>query len=591
MFDHFMSTSALAFTLIAGLVTLLVTFFAKLYHARMLVIRLQQRGLPVAPEHSFLFGHLLYFNKFIERLPIGAHHHYPAAIIAREVFPHTGAYYLDLWPFGDLFITIFSPQITTEITQTNTPLTCERPSIIRQWFKTITGGPTIFDMGEEEWRPWRAIFNKGFQGDHIMSFVPAMVQETMVYAETLSKAAAKGEICFLDPITLRFTIDMIGRTILNINLGAQKGHNVLADSMLSQIHWHNTGAGVVGHFGHLHPVRRFMQWRNSRRMDLFIGEELDKRYEEYKEKNQQQASSNQKKTKSIMDLVFQAYLSSTQSSSQKNFQAPLKLDPTFRTTAIRHFRLFLFSGHDSMSSALVYTFHLLSRNPHVLSRLRAEHDRVLGPDANLAPALLSQNPHLVNSLPYTLAVIKESLRLFPPAGTTRAGKPGITIRDETGNLLPTDNATLWVLHNELHTSPKYWPRANEFLPERWLSDDTDRENLGLLQVERGNGNYPPVPPTSNWRAFEQGPRNCIAQGLVLVELRVILAILVRRFDIQGAYDEWDSLNDGKGKGKKSGIRTVDGERAYQVAKGAAHPVDGFPCWVYCASLAENQKGE
>ncbi|KAM7213905.1 Cytochrome P450 [Rhypophila decipiens] len=590
MFDHSMSTSALGFTLIAGLVTLLVTFFAKLYHARMLVIKLQQRGLPVAPEHSFLFGHLLYFNKFIARFPSGAHHHYPAAIIAREVFPHSGAYYLDLWPFGDLFITIFSPQITTEITQTNTPLTCERPSIIRQWFETITGGPTIFDMGEEEWRPWRAIFNKGFQGDHIMSFVPAMVEETMVYAETLSRAAAKGEICFLDPITLRFTIDMIGRTILNIDLGAQKGYNVLADSMLSQIQWHNTGAGVVGHFGHLNPVRRFMQWRNSRRMDIFIGEELDKRYEEYNENHQQASpskSANQKKTKSIMDLVFQAYLSSTtQSSSSQTFQAPVKkLDPTFRTTAIRHFRLFLFSGHDSMSSALVYTFHLLSRNPQALSRLRAEHDRVLGP-VHLAPALLSQNPHLVNSLLYTLAVIKESLRLFPPAGTTRAGKPDVNIRDETGNLLPTDNTTLWVLHNELHTSPKYWPRADEFLSERWLSD-IDRENLGLLQVERGN--YPPIPPTANWRAFEQGPRNCIAQGLVLVELRMILAILVRRFDIKGAYDEWDSLNEGKGKGKKSGIKTVDGERAYQVAKGAAHPADGFPCRVYCASLFE--KGE
>ncbi|KAM7203984.1 Cytochrome P450 [Rhypophila sp. PSN 637] len=449
---------------------------------------------------------------------------------------------------------------------------------MRHFCKPITGGPTIFDLGEEEWKPWRAIFSKGFQGDHIMSLVPAIIQETLVYADTLNNIATKGEICLLDPITLRFTIDIIGKTILNSNLGAQKGYNVLADSMLSQIQWHNTGAGVVGHFGHLHPVRRFIQWRNSRRMDHFIGAELDKRYEEYKTNEAQQSltlsKSSSHKFKSVMDLVIQAYLhTSSQTLSSK-------LDPTFRATAIRQMRLFLFVGHDSTASALVYTFHLLSRHPQVLSRLRAEHDRVLGP-VDLTPNLLSQNPHLVNNLPYTLAVIKESLRLFPPAAAVRAGKPGANITDDAGNTLPTDNMTLWVLHNELHASPKYWPCADEFIPDRWLSD-TDRDKLGLQE----RGNYPPVPPTANWRAFEQGPRNCIAQGLVLVELRVILAILVRRFDIKGAYDEWDSLNEGKGKGKKSGIKTVDGERAYQVAKGAAHPVDGFPCRVYCASLSE-----
>ncbi|KAK4225250.1 hypothetical protein QBC38DRAFT_457455 [Podospora fimiseda] len=53
-----------------------------------------------------------------------------------------------------------------------------------------------------------------------MALVPGMVEETKVYAETLRKLAEKGEIIKLDPIILRFTIYMIGKTILNTSLNA-----------------------------------------------------------------------------------------------------------------------------------------------------------------------------------------------------------------------------------------------------------------------------------------------------------------------------------------------------------------------------------
>lgn len=80
--------------------------------------------------------------------------------------------------------------------------------------KPIAGGTTIFDLDEPEWKAWRSIFNKGFQGDRIMALVPSMVEETMTYVKTLRGYADRKEICYLDPVTLRFMIDMIGRTVL-----------------------------------------------------------------------------------------------------------------------------------------------------------------------------------------------------------------------------------------------------------------------------------------------------------------------------------------------------------------------------------------
>jgi cytochrome P450 len=195
-----------------------------------------------------------------------------------------------------------------------------------------------------------------------------------------------------------------------------------------------------------------------------------------------------------------------------------------------------------------------------LEKLREEHDKVLGRDPSTVASQLAQNPRLVNDLPYTLAVIKEVLRLFPPAGTTRAGKPGVSVTDDAGNSLPTDDAILWILHVEMHHSPSYWVRPDEFLPERWL-------------VPSGHELHP---QPGAWRPFELGPRNCIGQALVLIEFRVILACLVQEFDIAPAYDELDE------RLPRKGLKLLRGERAYQIEKGAAHPVDGYPCRVKCA---------
>ena len=316
--------------------------------------------------------------------------------------------------------------------------------------------------------------------------------------------------------------------------------------MLSQIRWHqpNAEANPLGHFNF---VRWIVEWWNGRQMDKYIGSELDQRFSEYK------TDTSDKRQKSIIDLVLQAYIA--QSSDSK----PERLDPDFRTFAIRQIRLFVFLGHDSTSSTICYALHCLSQNPDALSRMRSEHTQVLGEDASNAPTLLEENPKLLNDLHFTTAVIKEVLRLFPPAGSSRQGKSGASLHDDTGTICPTDDVImLWTIHVELHRSPKYWKRPDEFLPERWL-------------VEPAHELFP---MKDAWRAFEHGPRNCLAQGIVETELKIILACLVREFDFRPAYDEWDRLHPGKG------IKTYRGERAYQMEEAAAHPVEHYPCRVF-----------
>ncbi|KAL8943447.1 MAG: hypothetical protein Q9211_000979 [Gyalolechia sp. 1 TL-2023] len=535
------------------LVGLLSYILIKLYDARRLIWERQKLGLPVAPGHSFLFGHLLFFKRALDKLPPNAHYQNALGDIARQYFQQEGCYYFDTWPVSGLLLIIVSPHMANQI-HANPNISMQRPPLLPRFFKPIAGGPNMFDMREHEWKPWRTVFSRAFSAENIASLIPNMVDETMVYMETLHDFAKQDKLFYLDLTTLRFTIDVIGKTILNARLEAQKGYNVLADCMLSQIRWHQAN-GETNPFEYFNLVRKTIHWWNGRQMDRYIGSELDKRYAEY------QADSKDKRSKAIIDLVLQGHIPQSQDQQQPTGLGD-RLDPTFRAFATSQIRLFVFAGHDSTSSAICYIVHLLSANPEALSRLRHEHDQRLGTELAHVPSLLKSQPHVVNSLPYTTAVIKEALRLFPPGSCSRAGQATVALRTDSGKQCPTEHAAaVFIIHSELQRSPVCWERPDEFLPERWL-------------VKPDHELYP---VKGAYRAFEIGPRNCVAQAFVMTELKVILACLVRQFDFFPAYEEFDRLHARKGKVEVK--KTYRGERAYQVEEGAAHPADHYPCRV------------
>jgi len=288
-------------------------------------------------------------------------------------------------------------------------------------------------------------------------------------------------------------------------------------------------------------------------MDNYIDEELTKRYSEYK------ADNKDKRTKAIIDLVLQGYIPERLDRGSR--ATGVDLDPSFRAFATSQIRLFVFAGHDATSSTICYILHLLYKTPDSLSLLRHEHDQVLGTSLDELPSILRDQPHIINDLPYTTAVIKEALRLFPPGSCSRAGQSTVTLLSDSGKECPTENvAAVFTIHAELQRSPVYWNQPDAFLPERWL-------------VRPDHELYP---AKGAYRAFEIGPRNCVAQGLAMIELKVVLACLVRQFDFSPAYEEYDSLKHPKGAAE---ARMYRGERAYQIEEGAAHPADHYPCRV------------
>lgn len=195
------------------------------------------------------------------------------------------------------------------------------------------------------------------------------------------------------------------------------------------------------------------------------------------------------------------------------------LTPEIMEETCDQLKTFLFAGHDTTSTTIIWTMYELSRTPHALKAVHNELDELFGPGgaarnpAVVREKLLSPNgDEFVNRMTYISAVIKEVLRLHPPAGSIRLTQPG------TGLVLSTpqgdynvDGNWLYLNHNIIHRDRAvFGDTADDFVPERWLSDS-------------------PGFPASAWRPFERGPRSCIGQELADIEARVIVAMLAHRY--------------------------------------------------------------
>lgn len=323
----------------------------------------------------------------------------------------------------------------------------------------------------------------------------------------------------------------------------------MVSALRRQVTWLSYG-GEINLWERWHPARPFMHWYNTRIMNRYIMKELEDRFGMQMLNQSKQKNSS----RSIIGLALNTYLSNQDS-------AKPDMDRTFKPILIDQIKILLFAGHDTTSSSICHVFHLLSQHSSILARLRAEHDSVFTTDISSAAAFIEKSPNSLNQLPYTLAIIKETLRLFPPASSTRAGERGFSVISEDGKAYPTEGCLVWSIPQAIHRDPNYWPFPDSFIPDRWLvtADHSLRPVKGA------------------WRPFEFGPRNCIAQELVMLEMKIVLVLTAREFDIKSVYQEWDHSRPGR-----NGPRTVEGERAYQAINGG--PSDGLPCRVEAATL-------
>jgi len=163
--------------------------------------------------------------------------------------------------------------------------------------------------------------------------------------------------------------------------------------------------------------------------------------------------------------------------------------------------LFL-AGHETTANALAWAWHLVARNPAVETRLRAEARAVLG---DRLPTM-SDLP----SLPYALCVLKESMRLYPPAYFI--GRRALVDTTVAGFEV-AKGRTVFINVWGLHRDARLFPDPEAFRPERFL-DGAEKTWI--------KGSYMP---------FGGGPRICVGNHFALMEGQMILAQTAARFGL------------------------------------------------------------
>jgi hypothetical protein len=234
-------------------------------------------------------------------------------------------------------------------------------------------------------------------------------------------------------------------------------------------------------------------------------------------------------------------------------------DETFIQNVFYQLMIFFFGGDDAISLTIPRIFKQLQLHPECLDKLRQEHDALLGSDPSLARDKILEAPHILDSLQYTLAVIKETLRLDPATITIREGQPDFAFQIAGSDMpWPTDGFDLFDSSITIHRDAANFPKPLEFIPERYL-------------VSEGHVLHP---GKNLWRAFQLGPRRCIGQEQAIVVLKLVLVLVVRNFDIEMAWEEWDRLREEQGV--KVQRQLVEGQRMYTTGKATSHNKDGAP---------------
>jgi cytochrome P450 len=163
----------------------------------------------------------------------------------------------------------------------------------------------------------------------------------------------------------------------------------------------------------------------------------------------------------------------------------------------------LLAGHETTANALSWTFWLLSLNLEAEAKLAEELARVLG---GRVPTMAD-----LPNLPYVERVLKESMRLYPPAWVM--GREAIGECEVGGYRVSAGTTALmsqWVMHRD----PRYHHDPERFEPNRWSPE-----------YEKGLPRFAYFP-------FSGGPRQCIGADFAMTEARLVLAALAQRFKME-----------------------------------------------------------
>ena len=398
--------------------------------------------------------------------------------------------FLSIWGVDD-----FQSRLRSKKIFTRELVICNRPDVVREAFQTNHEvlqrkspqmrhalqpllGDGLFISDTETWAKRRKVVAPIIHGSRVKGFAPIMIE---TIEEQRSDWASQGEGAEVDALAdmAHLTAEIICRTIFGRQLG--KDHAAEVVQGFSDYQRHIDQVDILSLFGLPEWLPRF-RGRAIKKPVERIMTVLDKiiaNYEAQKEKGEA----------SVIGGLLEA--------RDENGE------PLSREAIISEAAVIFMAGHETTANTLAWAWFLLSQCDKSRAKLQAELDTVL---AGRSPTFQD-----VPNLPYTKAVIEETLRLYPPVPIL--AREAMADTSIGGKSVPKGSLVMvvpWLMHR----NPVLWSKPDVFDPGRFLNPKSKKPNK-----------YGYVP-------FSIGPRICAGLQFGMTEAILSLAILAQDFELK-----------------------------------------------------------
>jgi cytochrome P450 len=394
---------------------------------------------------------------------------------------------------------IYHPADIEEILSTNARNFRKSMSLRSNFFQRLVGNGLVTSEGDF-WRRQRRLAQPAFHRQRISSYGEVMVD----YATRTIDKWRPGETRDIHPDMMRLTLEIVVKTLFDadVSADADKVGRILSE--------------LVKPFASQATLKWILDNRlptpAHRRFHRAVGE-IDKViYRIIAERRNSGYDQGD-----LLSMLLQAH---DDDGSQMT-------DSQLRDEVMTIF----LAGHETTALALSWGWYLLATNPEVEKGFHAELDEVLAgrlPDVSDLPRLR-----------YTEMIVKETLRLYPPAYAV--GREPIEECEIGGYRVPR-HTQIFAFQWATHRDPRYFENPDLFDPDRWTAEFSDKL------------------PKYAYFPFGGGPRQCIGNYFAMMEIILLLATIGRRFKFSLAPDQKVEVWPAMSLRPKNGIKMVISER-------------------------------
>ncbi|XP_049866217.1 cytochrome P450 4C1-like [Pectinophora gossypiella] len=381
-----------------------------------------------------------------------------------------------MWIGHLLFVVIADPVVGETVLKTYL-----EKSVIMRFVREIIGNGSIF-APVPIWRPRRKILAPTFSPKNLTQFVDIFAKQSSIMTDFLKPRVGNGPFSIWHYFTT-YSMDSVCESTLGVKVDAQNNHNhqflksfdegaqLMAKRVIRPWLHSSVIYQLLPSYHSLQKCKRYIEgFIDDVCFDILI--------QKYKREN----------FKTFLELLMES------SGGERGYSNDELREET---------TVLVMAGTDTSAVGAAFTTLMMSRHPDIQEKVYEELKEVFGDSTR------EVTPEDLSRLKYLDAVIRESLRLYPPV-------PMIVRHCEHDMMLPSGvelvkGCVLLVSIWALHRNPAYWGAdAEQFRPERFLT---------------------PLMHPAQFMPFSYGPRNCLGYQYAMMSMKTAMATLLRRYRV------------------------------------------------------------